>query len=120
MPGKKLPNDFFPCTNDLLFTQEGFTFQFCRQLLNNGTKGDRTIGLIIGLGQAAPLFNDAFAKVMMHGMTAFGSRAPGWLVHKKRSLGVSTIPVVADRLNRTPFHCFVAKCLFFGAFRLLV
>jgi len=66
MSRKKLPNDFLPCTDDLLFTQEGFTFKFCCQLLNNGTKGNRAIGLIIRLGQSAPLFNDAFAKVLMH------------------------------------------------------
>ena len=75
MPRKKLPNYFLPSTDDLLFTQEGFTLKFCRQLVNNGAKGHRTIGLAIRLRQSAPLFKDAFAKVLTHRVTSLNLRA---------------------------------------------
>src|SRR6516225_4771388 len=77
MPRKKLSDNILPRADDPLFTQEGFTFKFCRQRFNNGTKGNRPIGLIIGLGQSTPLFNDPFAKILMHRRTALNLRA--WL-----------------------------------------
>ena len=50
MLGKKVANDFPPCTNDLLLAQERFAFQLCGQLLEDGPDRDRAICVVIGLG----------------------------------------------------------------------